>query len=100
MRTRAVRALGSRSAASAPGRPRRESVVARSVTVALDPRVAVIGDQNLEAVEWKWQLKKGPLRPREKDSPPFGKALAAARSVPASRTVNRDRQPAALSNEK
>ena len=38
--------------------------------------------------------------PDEKDSPPFGKALAAARSVPASRTVNRDRQPAALSNEK
>ena len=43
---------------------------------------------------------KGTPWPLEKDSPPFGKALAAARSVPASRTVNRDRQPAALSNEK
>ena len=42
-----MRALGSRSAASAPARPRRGSVVARSVTVALDPRVAVIGDQIL-----------------------------------------------------
>ena len=49
---------------------------------------------------WKWQLKKGPLRPREKDSPPFSKALAVARSVSTSRTVNRGCQPAALSNEK
>ena len=34
------------------------------------------------------------------DSPPFSKALAVARSVSTSRTVNRGCQPAALSNEK
>ena len=37
---------------------------------------------------------------KEKDSPPFSKALAVARSVSTSRTVNRGCQPAALSNEK
>ena len=36
----------------------------------------------------------------EKDSPPFSKALAVARSVSTSRTVNRGCQAAALSNEK
>ena len=40
-----------RPSAAAPG-----PAVARSVTVALDPRVAVIGDQNLEVVEVRLQI--------------------------------------------
>ena len=51
---------------------------------------------------WGWDefRREYPELKHEKDSPPFSKALAVARSVSTSRTVNRGCQPAALSNEK